>query len=274
MTEQVRVGFIGAGRMGRPMCGHIRNAGFDVTVFDPVADAVNAVKALGARGAGSPREVAAASDVVIVMPGFYDEVEEAIAGENGLLAGAPEGAVIVVASTLAPEQAKELAARCETQGVRFLDAPVAQGQRGAEGAYLVWFVGGDADVLARVRPVLETCGSDIFHLGAVGAGMVAKAINNMLLWAALVADHEGLAIAEKHGVKPHTLIPALLKSSGTNWPLEKWQDMKLIPWAHKDMVILLEMADQAQVTAPLSGLLREQVKPLMQAAGIPQDLIR
>jgi 3-hydroxyisobutyrate dehydrogenase-like beta-hydroxyacid dehydrogenase len=104
--------------------------------------------------------------------------------------------------------------------------------------------------------------------------MVGKAMNNMLLWAALVADHEALAIAERHGVTKERLIPALLRSSGKNWPLENWKDMDKIPWAHKDMQIVLEMGDRAGLTLPIAALLREQVKPLMRAAGTPEDFIR
>lgn len=274
MSQKPRVGFIGAGRMGRPMCGHIVKGGFEVTVHDPFPEALAAVEKLGASTTNSARDVAVASDVVIVMPGFFDEVAESISGDDGLLAGASPGDVIIVASTITPAQAKTLATACQSQGVDFLDAPVCQGERGAEEAYLLWFVGGDEKVLERVRPILQTCGTDIFHLGDVGAGMVGKAINNMLLWAALTADHEALDIAERHGVMREDLIPALLLSSGKNWPLEKWKDMHRIPWAHKDMLIVLEMADQVGLSVPLAGLLRERVKPLMMAAGIEADLIR
>ncbi|MFK8252305.1 NAD(P)-dependent oxidoreductase [Ancylobacter terrae] len=274
MTDQPRIGFIGAGRMGRPMSGHILKAGFQLTVYDPVPAAVEAVVALGGRPAASAAEVARNADIIFVMPGFYDEVEAAICGTAGILDEAAEGAIVVVASTITPLQAKQLAARCAEHGVRFVDAPVCQGERGALEAYLVWLVGGDAADVEAVRPAMEPCGREVFHLGAVGAGMVGKAMNNMLLWAALVADHEALAIAESHGVPKEKLIPALLRSSGTNWPLEHWKDMNRIPWAHKDMQIVLEMGDQARLTLPIAGLLREQVKPIMRAAGISEDLIR
>jgi len=274
MTTKSRIGFVGAGRMGRPMSGHMIAAGFELTVYDPVPAAVEAVAALGGKPATSSREVAAASDIIFVMPGFYDEVEAAICGPDGILDGAAQGAIVVVASTVTPLQAKELAARCAQRGVRFVDAPVCQGERGALEAYLVWLVGGEEADVEAVRPAMEPCGREVFHLGAVGAGMVGKAMNNMLLWAALVADHEALAIAENHGVPKEKLIPALLRSSGTNWPLEHWKDMHRIPWAHKDMQIVLEMGDQARLTLPVAGLLREQVKPIMRAAGIPEDLIR
>ena len=221
MSKKPRVGFIGAGRMGRPMCGHIVTGGFTVTVYDPVPEALSAVETLGAARASSARAVAADSDVVIVMPGFFDEVANAILGDDGLLAGASAGDVIIVASTITPAQAKSIAAECLSRGVDFLDAPVCQGERGAEEAYLLWLVGGDEKVLERVRPILQTCGSDIFHLGDVGAGMVGKAINNMLLWAALTADHEALDLAERHGVKPEVLIPALRSPAA---PTGRWRN--------------------------------------------------
>lgn len=274
MVAKPKVGFVGAGRMGRPMCRHIIGAGFDLTVYDPLAAAVEAVEKFGGNPARTPSEVGAASDIVFVMPGFFDEVEAAIAGPDGLLEGAAKGSVIVVASTITPAQAKDLAVCCTEKGVEFVDAPVCQGERGAEEAYLVWLVGGDEKTVERVRPVMEPCGREVFHLGDVGAGMVGKAMNNMLLWAALIADHEALSIAESHGVTKERLIPALLRSSGTNWPLEHWKDMHRIPWAHKDMQIVLEMGDQARLTLPLAGLLREQVKPVMRAAGISEELIR
>lgn len=270
----VTVGFIGTGRMGAPMCRHIMAAGYPLVAFDRSATALEAVAGQGARTAGSAAEVAALADVTFVMTGFYDQVEDAVAGPAGLLSATSPGDLVIVSSTITPQQACSLAGRCGEHGVLFLDAPVCQGERGAEEAYLVWLVGGPADAAERARPIMSACGSDIFHLGDAGAGMTGKALNNMLLWAALVADHEALEIGRRHGVEPSKLIPALLRSSGTNWPLEHWADMHRIPWAHKDMTIVLDMADTTGLTVPLAGLLREQVKPVMLAAGIDPDLIR
>jgi 3-hydroxyisobutyrate dehydrogenase-like beta-hydroxyacid dehydrogenase len=104
--------------------------------------------------------------------------------------------------------------------------------------------------------------------------MVAKAVNNMLLWAALSADHEAIALTEAFDVDFARLVPALQLSSGSNWPLHNWEDTRRIPWAHKDMQQVLEMADEKGLSLPLSGLLREQVKPLMQKAGMAEGFIR
>nr|MDQ2704773.1 NAD(P)-dependent oxidoreductase [Pseudomonadota bacterium] len=179
MSEKARIGFVGIGRMGRPMCRHILGAGFQVAMYDPVEAAMEPVIKIGGKATKSPRELAGMSDIMFVMPGFYNEVEEAICGADGLLAGAARDSVIVVASTITPQQAKNLAARCADKGVNFIDAPVCQGERGAEEAYLLWLVGGREDILERVRPAMEPCGKDIYHLGDVGAGMVGKAMNNM-----------------------------------------------------------------------------------------------
>lgn len=256
------------------MCRHILAAGMSLTVFDPDRSALRNVVAAGARPAESASEVASSSDVVIVMAGFFDQVSDAVVGPEGVLAQAAEGSIIVVSSTLTPEQVVELAKACAACGVHLLDAPVCRGERGAVDGRLVWFVGGEADVLERARPALQTCGPEIFHLGDVGAGMATKALNNMLLWAALVADHEAMALASSYGLDRDHLIRALRRSSGANWALEQWHEIHSIPWAHKDMRIILEMADRAGVTLPLAGLLREQVKPLMHHYGMTTDLAR
>lgn len=274
MLEGKSVGFVGVGRMGRPMSGHMLTAGVPLTVFDPDPEAVREVIEKGATAAASAAEVAAASDVVLVMAGFFDQVADAVRGTDGILTAARPGTTVVIASTLTPEQMVDLAASCAEQGVHVLDAPVCQGERGAVAGRLVWLVGGERSVLDDVRDVLATCGDEIFHLGTIGAGMAAKALNNMLLWAALVADHEAMAIAKFYDLQQDELLAALTRSSGANWPLENWHEIRSIPWAHKDMRIVLEMADRAGLSLPLAGLLREQVKPLMAQAGMNTDLTR
>jgi 3-hydroxyisobutyrate dehydrogenase-like beta-hydroxyacid dehydrogenase len=256
------------------MCRHILAAGLPLTVFDPDPTAYEDVVAQGAWAAGSAAQVAASSDVVVVMAGFFDQVRDAVLGPQGILQEAAAGCVVVVSSTLAPEQVIELGQACIARGVQLLDAPVCQGERGAIDGRLVWFVGGDPDVLERARPVLQACGQEIFHLGAVGAGMATKALNTLLLWAALVADHEAMAVARGYGLDEDELVRALCVSSGANWPLEQWRDIHSIPWAHKDMRIVLDMADRVGATLPLAGVLREQVKPLMRRYGVTTDPTR
>lgn len=263
-----RVGFVGVGRMGRPMCRYLLDAGFELTVYDPVEEAVQGVADAGAAVADSAAGVARASDVVIVMVGYPDEAQEAVLGDNGLLKGAQAGSVIVMGSTVSPEKSLELAQHAENQGARFVDAPVCRGERGAIERNLLWLVGGAGEDVETCRPVMVACGKDIYHLGGIGAGQVGKAVNNMLLWAALCADHEGFALARAYGVNEEMLRSALVKSSAINWPLIHWEDMQNIPWAQKDMVITLEMADKHRLSLPIAGLVREEVKKLLKQANL------
>lgn len=265
--DALRVGILGCGRMGRPMGGHWLKAGFSLTAYDPIPAATEELARAGARIAGSPRELAQTTDVAVVMVGFAAEVETCLRGADGFFAGAGPGATVVIGSTVQPELVQALAAEADGRGIKLIDAPMARGERGAVEANLLWFVGGAAEDLERCRPVLAACGGDIHHLGKAGSGQVAKAINNLLLWVALVGDHEAFELADAYGVEREALRECLLQSSGANWALSKWADMQNIPWAQKDMTIALEMSDHSRLSLPLCGLVREQVKALQRKAG-------
>jgi 3-hydroxyisobutyrate dehydrogenase-like beta-hydroxyacid dehydrogenase len=139
----------------------------------------------------------------------------------------------------------------------------AAARAGAEAADLLWFVGGDEQVVNDVKPVLEPCGPEVFRLGPVGAGMAGKAVNNFLLWAAVVADREALELADHFDIDTQTLIAGLLRSSGMNQFLNLHGTIDRFPWAHKDMKIVSAMSDEVQLSMPLAGMLRELVKPIM-----------
>ena len=155
---------------------------------------------------------------------------------------------------------KQLAEAARERGGDVLDAPIARGEPAAHKGNVLWFVGGSDGALERVRDVLAMNGPDIHHVGDVGAGQVAKGINNMLLWAAVVSNREALLLADAFGVDEHRLRAALLDSSAASWAMAHWDMMEHSPWAHKDMVITTGMGDQAGLSLPLAGLLREAVK--------------
>jgi 3-hydroxyisobutyrate dehydrogenase len=254
-----KAGLIGAGRMGRAMARHLLARGFTVTATDTSRDACEAAKALGAAVAATPAEVAAAADVVFIAVGFDQEVIEVCRGERGLLAAAPPGRVVVVNSTISPPLVRELGAEAGTRALGFLDAPIARGGRAADAGTLLALVGGDLAVLERVRPMLAAFCSDIAHLGEVGHGQVAKAINNLLLWVNGVALIEAGRLAATTGIDLPGLREALLMSSGRSYALENWEHMTYT-WALKDMQIVLDMCDQGGLSCPLLGLIKEQVK--------------
>jgi 3-hydroxyisobutyrate dehydrogenase-like beta-hydroxyacid dehydrogenase len=236
------------------------DAGYAVAVFDSQPAAVQTLVAAGATAHDSPASVAAASDVVVILVGYPPEVDDCMNRADGVLAGLQSGGIVVISSTTDPTQVQELARAVRSRGGDLLDAPIARAEQAAYAGNVLWFAGGAAVTLDRVRDVLAVCGPDIHHVGDVGAGQVAKAVNNMLLWAAVVSNREAFALAASFNVEEVPLRKALLDSSGASWAMAHWDLMENTPWAHKDMVLLTAMGDQAGLSLPLSGLLRERIK--------------
>lgn len=255
-----RVGLIGVGRMGEPMGRHWLEAGCSLATFDPNPNAAQSLVAAGATMCAAPKAVAEQSDVIIVLVGYPSQVAECMNGADGILAGLRKDAVVVISSTTEPLQVQELAKAARARGGDVLDAPIARGEPAAHAGNVLWFVGGEAATLERARDVLAMSGPDIHHVGDAGAGQVAKAINNMLLWAAVVSNREALQLAAAFDVNEERLRKALLDSSAASWAMAHWDMMEHSPWAHKDMVLTTAMGDQAGLSLPLAGLLREAVK--------------
>jgi 3-hydroxyisobutyrate dehydrogenase/2-hydroxy-3-oxopropionate reductase len=245
--------------MGLAMVRHLLAKGFTVTVTDTSSDAREAAKAEGAAVAATPALVAAAAEVVFVAVGYDQEVASVCRGDRGIFGAAPPGRIIVVNSTASPALVQELGAEAAAKGLGFLDAPIARGARAADAGTLLALVGGEPAVLERARPMLEAFCSDIAHLGEVGHGQVAKAINNLLLWVNGVALIEAGRLAASTGIDLPGLREALLKGSGRSYALENWETMTYT-WALKDMQIVLDMCDRAGLSLPLLGLIKEQVK--------------
>lgn len=254
-----KAGIVGVGRMGRAMARHLIAGGFSVTAVDSSLDALDAAAALGAEVAATPAELAEGCDVVFIAVGFDDEVEAVCHGADGIFAGARPGTIIVVNSTVSVELVKSLAGEAEARGLRLLDIPIARGQPAAEAGTLLALVGGDAGLLEDVRPMLQCFCSDVAHLGEVGHGQVAKAVNNLLLWINGVGLMEAGRLAEATGIDLAKLRDAMMMSSGHSWALENWDNVTFT-WALKDMQLLLDMADGAGGAFPLMGLVKELVK--------------
>ena len=254
------VGMIGLGEMGLPMTRHLLAAGFKVVGCDLRPAAQAAARKLGAGIAKGPAAVAAKSDLVIVVVGFDSEVIEVVQGKDGLLAKARPGTAIAVASTVSPQTMKDLAADKRARHVIFLDAPLCRGAEAAQHGKLLLMGGGDKRTFEACRPAFATFADAIFHLGPVGAGQVGKMVNNQLLWTCISINEEGMKLGKALGVSPARLRRALLKSSGNNWALETQVVEKPMPWAEKDMTLLLQEADSARISLPLSGTVREVIK--------------
>lgn len=252
-------GIVGVGRMGRAMAQHLVDGGFRVIAADSNREALDAAVELGARAAGTPAQLADASDVIFIAVGFDKEVEAVCHGADGLFAGARPGAIIVINSTVSVELVKRLSEEARAGGFSLLDVPIARGRPAAEAGTLLALVGGDAALLETVRPMLQCFCSDIAHLGEVGHGQVAKAVNNLLLWINGVGLMEAGRLAESTGIDLPGLRDAMMMSSGRSWALENWESVTFT-WALKDMQLLLDMCDNAGESFPLVGLVKELVK--------------
>lgn len=205
-----RIGFIGLGIMGRPMAGHLRKAGYEVTVWNRTrSKAADLVKA-GARWAESPAEVASRSDITITMVADTPDVLQVILGPDGVLQGVHPGAIVVDMSTISPAATREIARALTGRGAEMLDAPVSGGEKGAIEATLSIMVGGKPEAFERVLPVFQRMGKNIVHLGDYGAGQVTKACNQLVLSLTILGVAEALTLARKAGVDPVKVRAALL----------------------------------------------------------------
>ena len=252
------VGVIGAGRMGTPIVGHLVKTGFATTASDlnPLCEAK--VLALGAGWTNDNAALAASSDVVLVCVGFDAEVR-ALLAQGGPLRQAKPGSIVAILSTIQPETVQELAAA--TPELHVVDSTVCRGGAAADNGTLLSFVGGSAEVVARLTPVLRAYSADVVHTGGVGTAQVAKAANNSILWACLIANHEALALARHYGMDIDVLRQALMMSSAENHALEVW-GKQTMAWAEDDMAIVQNMAARAGLSLPQSGLNRELCRAL------------
>ena len=216
----MRIGFIGTGTMGQPMLANLVKKEFNVVAFDIVPAALDTAVRLGAARAGSVGEAAANCDLVITMLPSSANVEAVYLGSEGIVGTAARGRLCVDMSTIDPGTSQRVAARLKEGGLRFLDAPVSGGVGGATAGTLAIMVGGDAGDLEEARPVLAAMGANIIHVGAVGAGEVAKLCNNLISGTVAVAVSEAFRIGEAFGVDPQILTSVIAKSSGATWVME------------------------------------------------------
>jgi 3-hydroxyisobutyrate dehydrogenase len=217
----MKIGFIGTGTMGQPMLANLVKKGFAVIAFDVVPAALETAVRLGAERANSAGEAAANGELVITMLPSSANVEAVYLGSGGIAESAARGRLCVDMSTIDPGTSQRVAARLKERGLRFLDAPVSGGVGGAAAGTLAIMVGGDAGDLAEARPALAAMGSNIIHVGAVGAGEVAKLCNNLISGSALIAVAEAFRIGEAFGVDPQILTSVIAKSSGATWVMER-----------------------------------------------------
>jgi 3-hydroxyisobutyrate dehydrogenase/2-hydroxy-3-oxopropionate reductase len=210
----MKVGFVGLGRMGRPMTENLLKNGFEVTVHNRSRGVVDELVKQGAKAAGLPRGVVEAADVVMTALPTVETVEEVYLGEDGLIPNARQGQVLIDCSTVGPETTRKCYEAARAKGVGFLDGPMSGGPAGATGGTLTYMIGGDADVFERAKPVFEATGKNIHHVGQSGAGTVVKLVNQLLVAIHTSAASEALAFAVKAGASPVAVQEVIGSSFG------------------------------------------------------------
>lgn len=266
-----RIGFIGLGIMGMPLCRHLLQAGYELIVFNRSRDKVDILISEGAVRAESPRETAESSDFVILCVPDTPDVEAVVLGCDGVVQVARAGMVVIDHSTVSPETARRCAAALAQRGAYFLDAPVSGGEEGAKQGRLAIMVGGDRSAFQHAQSILQHYGTSIVHVGESGAGQVAKLVNQILVGAGLLAIAEGMTLAERSGVDPRRVIEAIRGGAAGSWVLEH-RGPKMLASDYrpgfksalhvKDLRLAKEAAMQTGTYHPLSQLIHQAFQSL------------
>jgi 3-hydroxyisobutyrate dehydrogenase len=218
-SDRTRIGWIGTGVMGHAMCGHIIAAGYQVTIYSRTKSKAADLVERGAGWAGSPRDVAAASDVVFSIVGFPSDVREVILGEEGALAGCEAGNVLVDMTTSQPSLAVEIADAAAEQGVVSIDAPVSGGDVGARNGTLSIMIGGDEKAIAALEPLWKLMGSKWVRQGGPGAGQHTKMVNQTLIATNMIGVCEALLYGYKAGLDLNTVLESVASGAAGSWSL-------------------------------------------------------
>jgi len=250
--------------MGYPMAGYLAKAGHDTVVYNrTAAKADQWVAEYGGSRAATPRAAASDAEFVFSCVGNDDDVREVVLGEDGILAGVDAGAIIVDHTTASATIAREIYAAAMEKSVGFLDAPVSGGQAGAENGQLTVMVGGDEDVFARAAPVIDCYAKATTLIGPVGAGQLAKMVNQICIAGVVQGLSEGLHFAQCAGLDPAVLIESISKGAAQSWQMEnRWQTMVdgefefgfAVDWMRKDLGIALDEANRNGAQLELTAL--------------------
>ncbi|MHB1087608.1 MAG: NAD(P)-dependent oxidoreductase [Acidimicrobiales bacterium] len=261
--ETTRVGFAGLGTMGAFMAENLIRAGHELTVWNRTPGRAGHLTDLGAVEVATPAALGARSDIVIACVTDAPQVEEVLFAEHGLAEGLREGALFIDCSTISPTRARNFADRLARGGVAMLDAPVSGGSEGARLATLTIMVGGEADDVERARDVLASMGSTVTHLGPLGAGQWAKAINQVILAGTYLAVAEGVTLALKAGLDAERVLGALSGGAAGSWVLQNRSGRMIddeypigfkLALHRKDLAIALELAHDAGAVLPVTSL--------------------
>jgi 2-hydroxy-3-oxopropionate reductase len=264
------VGFVGLGIMGKPMAENLVEAGYDLVVYNRTREKAEELE--GAQVAGSPREVAENSDIIITMLPDSPQVEEVLAGDDGVFEGIKDGALIVDMSTISPVVTEELSEKAREQGASMLDAPVSGGDVGAIDGTLSIMVGGSEEDFGRALPLFEVMGDTVIHVGPVGTGQVVKAANQIVVALTIEAVSEALVLGSRGGVAPEKILDVLGGGLAGNKVMEVKREKMLdhsfdpgfkVELHHKDLGIALAAGREYGVTLPVTAIVDQMLQDLI-----------
>jgi 2-hydroxy-3-oxopropionate reductase len=266
-----KVGFIGLGIMGGPMAQNLMEAGHELVLYNRTKEKAEEIAGDGSTVVESPKEVAESCDLIVLMLPDSPQVEEVVEGEDGVLEGLKEGALIVDMSTISPVVTRELAEKIEERGATMLDAPVSGGEPGAQQGTLAIMAGGSEEDFERARPLLEVMGGAITHVGPTGAGQTAKAANQIVVAVTLEGISEALVLASKAGVAPEKILEAIsgglagsnvMEAKKENFLEHDFEPGFRVDLHHKDLGIALAAGREYGVSLPVTAVVDQMLEAL------------
>lgn len=268
-----RIGFIGLGIMGQGMAHNLLKAGFDLTVWNRTTSKMDSLVEAGAQAGENPADVAAKSDIIITCVSDTPDVEAVILGDDGVIHGAKDGALVIDCSTISPHTTRHIAARLNEKGVTMLDAPISGGSEGAAKGTLSIMVGGAEADFKRAQAVFEAMGKTITHVGDQGAGQTVKLVNQILVVINMLAVSEALVFAQAGGLDLNKTLEAVSGGAAGSWMLSNrapqcvdrdWRPGFTIDLQQKDLRLVLDAADQMGVPTIGTSLVFQMYRTLQQ----------
>ena len=275
-----RIGMVGLGALGLPMAVNLQRAGYALQVHTRSRQAESDPTLAGAQSCATAA-AADGADVLLLCVSDDAAVNAVLFGTNGAATRLKPGSIVIDCSTISPKGAQDAAIALQQQGVRFLDAPVTGGTEGARAGTLTVLVGGDAEVLEQVRPLLEVIGGGIHHFGPVGSGQQVKAVNQVLVAGSYAAAAEAIALGQQLGLPMPAVVEALRQGAAGSWALSHRAGAMLeghyplgfkLALHHKDLGIALEAAEAAHIDLPVSSLVQRMEQQLMDAGYSDDDV--
>lgn len=267
----MKIGFIGLGIMGKPMCRNLLKAGYELVVCDVFQTAVDEIVAAGAKAAATPKEIAAQVDIVITMLPNSPQVKQVVLGVNGVIEGGRPGTILMDMSSIAPLVSREVADKLAEKGIDMLDAPVSGGEPKAIDGTMSVMVGGKQEIFDKCFPVLKSMAGAVVLTGGIGAGNVTKLANQVIVALNIAAMSEALVLAAKAGVEPELVYQAIRGGLAGSTVLDakaplvmerKFDPGFRINLHIKDLNNVLETSHELGVSLPLTAAVMEMMQAL------------